>query len=46
MNLVLLFLEKLFLEGNMYDFSVYCNAISKSDILSIHKYLVNKNNIK
>ena len=35
-----------FLEGNMYDFSVYCNAISKSDILSIHKYLVNKNNIK
>ena len=34
------------LNGNVYDFSVNCNFIDKSDILNIHKYLRNKNNIK
>lgn len=29
----------------MYDFSVDYDAISKSDILSIHKYVMVKNNI-
>ena len=27
-------------------FSVNYNSIEKSDILNIHKYLINKNNIK
>ena len=34
------------LGGNVYDFSVDCHAINKSDILNIHKYLMVKNNIK
>ena len=34
------------LNGNMYDFSVNYNSIDKSGILNIHKYLMNKNNIK
>ena len=34
------------LKGNVYDFSVDYNAIDKSDILNIHKYLMVKNNIK
>ena len=34
------------LNGNAYDFSVDYNSIDKSDILSIHKYLLTKNNIK
>ena len=34
------------LNGNVYDFSVDFNAILKSDILDIHKYLMNKDNIK
>ena len=29
--------------GNMYDFSVYYNAIDKSRILNIHKYLMVNN---
>ena len=33
------------LNGNVYDFSVDYNFIDKSDILNIHKYLMNKNNI-
>ena len=33
------------LKGNAYDFSVDCNAISKSNILNIDKYLMVKNNI-
>ena len=32
--------------GNVYDFSVDYNSIDKSDILKIHKYLMNKNNEK
>ena len=32
--------------GNVYNFSVDYNTIDKSDILSIHKYLMTKNNIK
>ena len=38
--------RKVFLKGNMYDFSVHYNAIDKSGILSIHKYLMAKNKIK
>ena len=34
------------LKGNVYDFSIDYNAIDKSDILNIHKYLLVKNNIK
>ena len=30
----------------MYWFSVDCNAIGKSDILKIYKYLMRENNIK
>ena len=31
---------------NVYNFSVDYDAIDKSDILNIHKYLMVKNNIK
>ena len=34
------------LRENVYDFPFDYNAIDKSDILSIHKYLMNKNNTK
>ena len=34
------------LKGNVFDFSVNYNAIDKSDILNIHKYLMVKNNMK
>ena len=34
------------LNGNVYDFSVDCNSIDKSEILNIHKYLMIKNNLK
>ena len=34
------------LNRNMYDFSVDCNSIDKSDILNIHKYLMKRNIIK
>ena len=34
------------LKENVYHFSVNYNAIDKSDILKIHKYLMVKNNIK
>ena len=34
------------LNGNVYDFSVGNNSIDKSDILSIHKYLITKNDIE
>ena len=34
------------LNKNVYDFSVDFNSIDKSDILNIHKYLLNKNNLK
>ena len=33
-------------KGNLYDFSIDYNATDKSDILSIHKYLIVENNIK
>ena len=45
-NLVLLNLEKYLLNGNVYDFSADYNAVDKSDILNIHKYLMAKNNLK
>ena len=34
------------LNENVYDFSFDYNSIEKSDILTIHKYLMTKNNIK
>ena len=33
-------------KGSVYDFSVYYNAINKSDILNIRKYLMIKNKMK
>ena len=33
------------LDGNVYDFSVDCTFIDKSDILNIYKYLMVKNNV-
>ena len=32
-------------KGNVYDFSVDYEAIDKSNILNIHKYLMIKNNL-
>ena len=48
MDLVLLSLEsrEVSLNGNVYDFSVDCNSIDRSDIQNIHKYLMTRNNIK
>ena len=37
--------EEVSLTGNMHDISVDYDAIDKSDILNIHKYLMAKNNI-
>ena len=34
------------LEENVHDYLVDCNAINKSDILNIQKYLMVKSNIK
>ena len=34
-----------FLNGNVYHFSVGYKSINKSDILSIYKYLMTKNDI-
>ena len=39
-------LNEVFLNGNVYDFSVDYDAIDKSGILNIHKYLMAKNNMK
>ena len=33
------------LNENVYDFSVICNSIDKSHMLSINEYLMKKNNI-
>ena len=38
--------REVYLKGNVFNFSVDYNAIDKSDILNIHKYLMVKNNIK
>ena len=38
--------EEVSLKENAYDFSVDFDAIDKSDILDIHKYLMVKNIIK
>ena len=32
-------------KDNTYDFSVDCNAVDKSDMLTIHKVLIVRNNI-
>ena len=34
------------LKVNVYNFSIDCGSIDKSDILNIHKYLMTKNNMK
>ena len=38
-------MKKTSLQGYVYDFSVDYDAIKVSDILDIHKYLVEKNKI-
>ena len=38
--------REVYLKGNVFNFSVDYNAIDKSDILNIHKYLMVKNNIQ
>ena len=38
--------RKVFLNGNVYDFSVDYSSIEISETLNIHKYLMTKNNIK
>ena len=38
-------MKKTGLNGYVYDFSVDYDAIAVDDILGIHKYLINKNNI-
>ena len=38
--------EEVSLNEDLYDFSVDYNSIDKTDIISIHKYLMTKNNIK
>ena len=37
--------EEVSFEENVYDFSVDYDATNKSNILNIHKYLMNKNSI-
>ena len=37
--------REVYLNGNVYDFSVDYNSVDKYDILNIHKYLMIKNNI-
>ena len=39
-------MKKTGLNGYVYDFSVDYDAIGVDDILDIHKYLMEKNNIK
>ena len=38
-------MKKVGLNGYVYDFSVYYDAIAVEDILDIHKYLMKKNDI-
>ena len=38
--------REVFLNGNVYNFSVDRNSIDKSDISNIYKHLMNKNDIK
>ena len=38
-------MKEIGLNGYVYDFNVDCDAISVSDILDIHKYLMKKNEI-
>ena len=39
-------MKKTGLYGNVYDFSIDYKPIAVDDILDIHKYLIEKNNIK
>ena len=45
MILVPNYIKDISLKGHVYDFSVDNSGIDKSEILSIHKYLMVKNNI-
>ena len=38
--------REIYLNGNVYHFSVHYNSIDKSDILNINKYVIAKNDIK
>ena len=38
--------EEVSFKENVYDFSVYYDAIDKSDLLNLHKYLILKNDIE
>ena len=38
-------MKKTSLKGHVYDFSIDCDGIVVSDILHIHKYLMEKNKI-
>ena len=38
--------KEMSLDRNVYEFSVDYNSIDKYDMLSTHKYLMTKNNIK
>ena len=38
-------IDKIYVYGYVYDFSVDYDAIAVDDILDIHKYLVKKNNM-
>ena len=38
--------REVYLNGNVYDFSVDYNSIDKYNILNIHNYLMSKNDIK
>ena len=38
--------REVFLNRNVYEFSVDYNSIDKCDIMNIHKYLMSRNNIK
>ena len=39
-------MKKIWLNGYVYDFSVDYDAIAVDDILEIHKYIMEKKNIK
>ena len=39
-------MKKIGLNGYVYDFGINYDAIAVDDILEIHKYLMEKNNIK
>ena len=38
--------REVFLNGNVYDFTVHYDSNDKSDVLNFHKHLMSKNNLK